>query len=226
MIIITGASRGIGNFLTKKFLDDGKDVFGTYNNTLPNDIDNSILTKVDVSNYKDVEKWISFLPNKTEIVLINCAGINYNCFAHKCDIEKWVDVINTNLIGSFNTIRALLPFMREQGFGRIINFSSIVAQTGAMGASAYGASKAGLWGMSKSLAKENGNKNITINNLNIGYFDIGIISEVPDVYQEYLKSQIPSSKFGDPEEIYKVINYLIVSKYVNGTSIDINGGLY
>lgn len=159
-------------------------------------------------------------------MLINCAGINYNCFAHKCDINKWVEVINTNLIGSFNTIRALLPYMREQNFGRIINFSSIVAQTGAIGASAYGASKAGLWGLTKTIAKENGIKNVTINNLNIGYFDIGIISEVPEDYQEYLKTQIPSANFGDPVEIYKVIKYLIESEYVNGASIDINGGLY
>ncbi len=226
MIIITGASKGIGNYLTKKFMEEGEEVFGTYNTTIPNNINNELLTKVDVSDYSSVEKWIHSLTNKKNLVLINCAGINYNCFAHKCDIDKWVEVINTNLIGSFNTIRSILPYMRQESFGRIINFSSIVAQTGAMGASAYGASKAGLWGLTKSLAKENGNKNITINNLNIGYFNIGIISEVPDNYQDYLKTQIPSAKFGDPEEIFKIVKYLIDSEYVNGTSIDINGGLY
>ncbi len=226
MIIITGASKGIGNYLTKRFIEEGEFVYGTYNNTLPQDIGKDILTKVDVSDYNSVEEWISQLSPKEKLVLINCAGINYNCFAHKCDIDKWVEVINTNLVGSFNTIRALLPYMRQESFGRIINFSSIVAQTGAMGASAYGASKAGLWGLTKSLAKENGNKNITINNLNIGYFNIGIISEVPEDYQDYLKTQIPSAKFGDPEEIFKVVKYLIDSEYVNGTSIDINGGLY
>jgi hypothetical protein len=117
-------------------------------------------------------------------------------------------------------------FKDRQYVEKNIHFYFIVVQTGAMGASAYGASKAGLWRLTKSLAKGNGRKNITINNLNIGYFDIGIISEVPEDYQNYLKKQIPSAKLGDPEEIFKVIKYLIESEYVNGASIDINGGLF
>lgn len=225
MILITGASRGIGKYLFEKFNQENQIVYGTYNSTIP-DESADCYAKVDVSDYESVKTWIDSIPDKQNIVLINCAGINYNCFAHKCDMERWTSVINTNLIGTFNAIRSILPYMRENNFGRIINFSSIVAQTGALGASAYAASKSGLWGLSKTLAKENGSKNITINNLNIGYFDIGIIEDVPQEYQKFLKTQIPSAKFGDPEEILKIIQYLIASDYVNGTSIDINGGLY
>ena len=116
--------------------------------------------------------------------------------------------------------------MRKNEFGRIINLSSVVFQTGVPGTSAYSASKAALVGLSKTLAKENGMRNITINNLNLGYFNIGIIREVPIEFRNKLKEKIPSSEFGSPNEIYLAIKYLIEAKYVNGTSIDINGGLF
>jgi acetoacetyl-CoA reductase/3-oxoacyl-[acyl-carrier protein] reductase len=226
MILITGASKGIGKFLFHKFSEKGFPIFGTFYSTKPQDFDSGRYSQVQVENFSSVKKWIDSIPNKENIVLINCAGINYNCFAHKCDVDRWREVIDVNLIGTFNAIRAVLPTMRNDNYGRIINFSSIVAQSGVLGASAYAASKSGLWGMAKSIAKENGSKNITINNLNLGYFDIGIISEVPKDYQNKIKSQIPSGEFGNPEEIYKAVNFLINSDYVNGTSIDINGGLY
>lgn len=224
MVIITGASRGIGKYLMEKFITAGEVVYGTYNSTKPELEGN--YEKVDITDYAAVDSWIASIPNKENLILINCAGINYNCFAHKADIELWQRVVNVNLLGTFNVIKAILPFMRQKSYGRIINFSSIVAQTGVVGASAYSAAKAGLWGLSKTLAKENGNKNITINNLNLGYFDIGIINEVPQDYQKVLKSKIPSGKFGNPQEILKAITYLIETDYVNGASIDINGGLY
>jgi NAD(P)-dependent dehydrogenase (short-subunit alcohol dehydrogenase family) len=116
--------------------------------------------------------------------------------------------------------------MREQGYGRIINFSSIVAETGIPGTSAYAASKAGLWGMARSIAVENASKGITINNLNLGYFDIGMINEVSEEYQQIVKKKIPTGKFGDPGNIFNAVKFLIESDYINGTSIDINGGIY
>ena len=83
--------------------------------------------KVDISNYSDVKDWIESIgDNIKKLTLINCAGINYTSFAHKADIDKWSDVINVNLIGTFNVIREVLPIMREEGYGRIINFSSVV----------------------------------------------------------------------------------------------------
>jgi acetoacetyl-CoA reductase/3-oxoacyl-[acyl-carrier protein] reductase len=117
--------------------------------------------------------------------------------------------------------------MREQNFGRIINISSIVAQKGVPGTSAYAASKSALWGMTKAIAVENASKGITINNLNLGYFDIGMIEQVSQDVQDSIKKQIPvNNEFGNSMNIYNAIKFLFNSPYITGTSIDINGGLY
>ncbi len=227
MIIITGASRGIGKILFERFCKEGEIVYGTYNSTFPDTEKIEYFTKVDISCISSVKEWINKINDKlTRIVLINCAGTNYNSFAHKSNIKKWIQVINVNLIGTFNVIHAFLPYMREENYGRIINFSSVVAQIGVPGTSAYAASKAGLWGLTKSVAVENAKKGITINTLNLGYFNIGMINEVPKEFQEVIKEKIPSGNFGDPENIFKAVKFLIEVDYVNGTSIDLNSALY
>lgn len=226
MIIISGASRGIGYFLMQKFVSEGTEVIGFYNKTLPKE-NLDLMYRVDIANPEEVKNFVESNDlNLTQIILINCAGANYNAFAHKADPIKWAQLISINLIGTFNLINALLPKMREQNFGRIINFSSIVAQSGISGTSAYAASKAGLWGMTKAIAVENASKGITINNLNLGYFEIGMIKDVPLDMQAVIKSKIPSQKFGNPDEIFKAVKYLSEADYITGTSIDINGGLF
>jgi len=227
MIMITGASRGIGNYLFKKFWESGEAVYGTYNLTYPETDKVGFFTKVDISDYSSVIDWIKKLEGEFDkLTLINCAGINYNSFSHKADIDKWSEVIKVNLIGIFNVIRAVLPFMRERGYGRIINFSSVVAQMPVPGTSAYAASKAGLWGLVKSIAVENAKKGITINNLNLGYYDLGMISEIPKEFQVILKEKIPTGNFGDPGNIFNAVRFLMESDYVNGASIDMNGGIF
>ena len=227
MIIITGASRGIGKYLFEKFWETGETVYGTYNLTYPDTDKGEFFMKVDISNSSDVTDWIEKIKSRiTKLTLINSAGINYNSSAHKADVDKWSQVINVNLIGTFNVIRAVLPLMRKEEYGRIINFSSVVAQTLVPGTSAYAASKAGLWGLVKSIAAENARKGITINNLNLGYYNTGMINEVPQEFQEILKKKILTGNFGNPEIIFKAINFLRETDYINGTSIDINGGLF
>ncbi len=115
--------------------------------------------------------------------------------------------------------------MREQNFGRIINLSSIVANKGVMGTSAYAASKAGLNGMIKSIALENAQKSITINNINLGYFKIGMINTVPPEMQEEIRTKIASKKFGDPKDLIGTIQFIRDSPYMTGSCIDLNGGL-
>jgi acetoacetyl-CoA reductase/3-oxoacyl-[acyl-carrier protein] reductase len=116
--------------------------------------------------------------------------------------------------------------MYKKGFGRIINFSSIVAQRGVIGTSAYAASKSALWGMAKAIAAENAQKGITINNINLGYMNAGMtLNEVPENLREEIIQQNPSQKLGDLEDIFKTVKYLIETEYINGTSIDLNGGL-
>lgn len=226
MIVITGASKGIGNFLIQKFINEGTDIIGLYNNTFPKENMN-LMHKVDITNFEEVKNFAESNNHKlNKIILINCAGANYNAFAHKADPIRWAQLITTNLIGTFNIINILLPRMREQNFGRIINFSSIVAQSGVEGTSAYAASKAGLWGLTKAIAVENASKGITINNLNLGYFDIGMINDISTEMQDIIKAKIPSKEFGNPNEIFKAVKYLSQAEYITGTNIDINGGLY
>ena len=116
--------------------------------------------------------------------------------------------------------------MRKANYGRIINLSSIVAQKGIPGTSAYAASKSGLWGMTKALSAENAEKNITINSINLGYFDIGMIDQVPTKNLEDLVDNIPVKRLGKPKNIIKTVDYIIENTDLCGTSIDVNGGLF
>ena len=227
MIIITGASKGIGNFLLKKYQSEGKDVIGTYHTTLPDSHLKNYFHKIDLTQFNKTRDWVnSLVADHHGITLINCAGINYTSFAHKAEIDSWANVITTNLVSLANIIIAVLPAMRKDTWGRIINMSSVVAQIGVPGASAYAASKAGLWGLVKSVAVENANLGITANNINLGYFDIGMINEVPEKFQTIIKEKIPSGEFGDREDIYSSVEYIINTPYLNGSSIDINGGIF
>jgi len=228
MIVITGTSRGIGNYLFKKYQEsEGNAVFGTYFTTKPNqDKSTRNIFRVDIADQKSVQNFFASIEKRlSSIVLINCAAISYNSFAHKSDPELWRKVIETNLIGTYHMIRCFLPRMREQNFGRIINFSSVVAQKGTPGVSAYAASKAALWGMAKSIAQENGSKGITINNINLGYADIGMGREqVPKEFLYKVKNQIPSKELCRPGQIFKTVEFIRDNGYLNGISIDLSGG--
>ncbi len=227
MIIITGASRGVGRFLFEKYESLGENVYGTYNTTIPKITkDNGNYAKVDIVNNENVEDWIKNISLSKNITLINCAGISYNAFAHKSDVEKWKSVIDVNLIGTFNVIKALLVEMRANNFGRIINFSSVAAQKGTPGISAYAASKSALWGLTKSVAVENASKGITINNVNLGYSELGMIEQVPDKFKEIIKSQIPNGEFCKKEDIFKCVEFIRNNNYINGSSVDLNGAMF
>lgn len=227
-ILITGASRGIGLDLLSRFKSEGFAVYGTYSSTLPDEKLQDCFTRVDVGNTDEVQNWVNQnVSEEDDIVLINCAGINYNSLARRAYVDDWMNVIDINLGGTFRAINAVLPFMYKKGFGRIINFSSILAQKGVVGTSAYAASKSALWGMSKAIAVENAKKNITINNINLGYINAGMtLSDVPDKLRESIIQQIPSGKFGELDDVYKTVKYLIDNEYITGSNIDLNGGLY
>lgn len=226
MILITGASKNIGKFLFEKYFSEGEEVLGTYYSSNIDKIYEKYLKMVDIKSFKEVENWIIPIPNLREVTLINCAGISYNAFTHKADYQKWREIIEVNLMGTFNCIRCVLPIMRKERFGRIINMSSVVAQKPTPGTSAYAASKSALWGLSKSVSVENASLNISINNINLGYANIGMgVEKVPQTYQDKIMEQIPVKRFCEPEEIFKVVQLLRTTPYINGTSIDLNGGL-
>lgn len=225
VVLITGASKGIGHFLFNHFDEKKIPVYGTYNSSKNAISSNKSYSKVDITNISDVKNWIDNLKIDSNIILINCAGISYNSFFHKSDYDNWKKVIDVNLIGTYNVIRTVIPLMRESNYGRIINFSSVTAIKPTPGISAYAASKSALWGLSKSLSIENASKGITINNINLGYSELGMISQVPPNFMKIIKSQIPSGELCEKEDILNCIYFLINSKYLNGSSIDLNGGL-
>jgi NAD(P)-dependent dehydrogenase (short-subunit alcohol dehydrogenase family) len=225
MIIITGASRGIGKFLCDEYTNRGENIVGLYNSTIMEN-PTSVLYKVNITDIIQVNKFVDHIKNKlNEITLINCAGINYNSVAHKSDVSKWKNVIDVNIMGTFHMITSLLPIMREQYYGRIINFGSVVSELPTPGISAYAASKSALFGMTKSISIENATKGITINNINLGYSELGMINEVPEVYLNQIKEKIPSNKLCKPSDILNTVEFLRNTEYVNGSNININGGL-
>jgi NAD(P)-dependent dehydrogenase (short-subunit alcohol dehydrogenase family) len=227
MILITGASNGLGNYLFNLFLSRGEDVYGTYNNNSSKLVlDFNRFSKVNISNFKEVENWINSFSDLSNVVLINCAGITYNSYAHKSDFEIWKKVIDVNLIGTFNVIRMILPIMRENNYGRIINFSSVVAQKPTPGLSSYAASKSALWGMTKSIAIENASKGITINNINLGYTEMGMIEQVPEKFKLAIKDEIPIGGFCKKEDVLSCVEFIIGNSYLTGSSIDLNGGVF
>lgn len=224
MIIITGASRGIGKYLFDSFKSNEK-VIGTYLNTKPQENSENV-QQLNVNDFEQVERFVEKNAEAFKnITLINCAGVTYNSFTHKSDPVKWKNTIETNLFGTYNFIRTILPLMREQKFGRIINFSSVVAQKPTPGVSSYSASKSALWGLSKSIAVENASLNITINNINMGYSELGMINTVPEEFKKQIISQIPAGSLCEPADILRTVNYLRETKYITGSSIDLSGGI-
>jgi NAD(P)-dependent dehydrogenase (short-subunit alcohol dehydrogenase family) len=162
-------------------------------------------------------------------ILINNAGISIDGTTVNYDIDAWEKVLKTNLSGAFHCSKYCLPSMINQKWGRIINISSLVGQMGVIGAPAYTASKAGLIGFTKALAKEVARKGITVNCVSLGYFQGGgLLDSIPEKLQERILEKIPIGRWGKPEEICGAINFLVSenASYITGQTIGINGGAY
>lgn len=227
-ILITGASRGIGDYLAGNLKSAEYEVYGTYYHTKPATDLQDFIVRIDVTDEAQVSDWIgSIVKNGNEkLCLINCAGLNYNAILHKSDTVSWMQMFETNLKAAYLLMKHTIPFMRSNQFGRIINISSVVPLIGVPGTSAYSASKAALWGLTRTAAIENASYGITVNTLNLGYFDIGMIQEVPQNILEKIIEKIPTGKLGDPVNILNAVKFLLASDYITGSQININGGLY
>ena len=161
-------------------------------------------------------------------ILINNAGFYRDSTVWKMSEEVWDEVIDINLKGTFNCTNSVINHMRKQEFGRIISISSVVGQIGVFGTSNYSAAKAGLFGFSKAVAKEVANKNITVNVLTLGYFDIGMLRRLSESTQETILKQIPMKRFGKLEEVNATALFIASegASYLTGQVIHLNGGYY
>lgn len=220
--LVIGASSGMGRATYDNLKARGDEVFGTYNR---NPIDESSFFPLDVTDPAAAEALAEQIAARRSgrLVIVLSAGIEYNQYAHKADPARWADVITTNLTGSYFAIRPFLPVMHGEGFGRLIFFSSVVAKTGMPLTTSYAASKAGLWGLARSLAAENAGKGVTANVLNLGYFETGMLNRVPLAAQRMIKGRIGAGRFGDPAEIMPAIDFITASPFLNGADIDLNG---
>lgn len=216
-IVIIGASGGIGKYLAAKLPPP---IIGTYY-----EHPRAGLHHLDVRDEREVQYFANSCHLGKRIVLINAFGITRNAIGHKMQEFEWDEVVDSNLKGVWLACKHFLPLMRANGWGRIINLSSVVGQAGVPGTAAYAASKAGLVGLTKALAVENATRGVTANCISLGYFDAGMIRSVPDDMLETIKAIIPMKQLGNPDNIVYAVNFLIAADYVTGAVIDVNGGL-
>ena len=223
-ILIAGGSGGLGSQLAP--LLEGDNVILHYNTHEPET--DGFKVRADITKPEEVERMVDEIIGKygTIDVLINATGVSINGFAHKMTYEDWKTVIDVNLVGAFNLIRAVLPHMRNNNYGRIITISSVVFQRPVLGTSAYSASKAAQIGLTRTVALENVNKGITCNCIALGYFNAGILYDIPENLREEIRKAIPMQRFGEVRELFRTIRYLIDDEYITGQVISQNGGIY
>ena len=231
--LITGASRGIGNSVALEFKDKGYSVIGTATskdgaeNLNKNGIEGYVL---DLSSKDSIEEfWSSLEESGKDIsVLVNNAGITRDNIVLRMSDEEWEDIMSVHLYGTFQLSKKALKMMLKSKWGRIINISSASASIGNRGQSNYAAAKAGVEAFTKSLAKEVGKRDITINSVAPGFISTDMTKNNDGVNSEYLIKEIPLGRFGEPEEVANLVYFLCSpdSSYITGQTIHINGGLY
>jgi 3-oxoacyl-[acyl-carrier protein] reductase len=188
------------------------------------------IVKADVSKEEDVTKLVKKTVERfgTVDILVNNAGVFKDSVIWNMDVNSWSDVISTNLTGVFLCTKHMLPLMREKGWGRIVNISSVVGQIGTFGASNYAASKAGIFGFTKAVAKEVARKNITVNCVALGYTETGMNLRLPEELRQKILEEIPMKRFGKAEEVAGTVVFLCTEEaaYITGQVIHVNGGYY
>ena len=234
-ILVTGASGGIGNQLVKKFVSLGGNVIG--NGTKIEKLDllkkkypNIRVKKFDISEQSKIEEFIdeAALELGGLDILVNNAGINVDNLSLRMKDEEWKKVIDINLTSTFLLCKYSIKRMLKNKFGRIVNITSVVGHTGNVGQSNYAASKAGIIGMSKSLAIEYAKKNITVNCVSPGFIVSDMTMNIADKVKLYLTSRIPMGKMGTGEDVSNCVAFLSSEQasYVTGETIHVNGGMY
>jgi 3-oxoacyl-[acyl-carrier protein] reductase len=243
--LVTGSSRGIGKAIALRMAEEGAIIGINYvadpdGRNLKDAEDTaaeiaqlgseSIILQADVSNDTQVDEMVQTLFNKYGKIdiLVNNAGIIRDVTLKKMTKQDWDAVIGVNLTGVFNCTRAVIDYMREAGYGRIVSISSISGQQGNIGQCNYAAAKAGIMGFTKSIAREGARKGITANAIAPGIIVTEMGMSIPEEFLNAFKQQIPIGKLGDPKDIANAAVFLASdeSSYITGQVIHVNGGLY
>ncbi|GAA0084669.1 3-oxoacyl-[acyl-carrier-protein] reductase [Clostridium sp. CTA-7] len=237
--IVTGGTRGIGREIAKTLAENGANIainYRNYNEEIESLIEELksfgvkvLAVKCDVSNEEEVNNFIKEVKDNFESIdiLINNAGITKDGLIIRMNEKDFDDVINVNLKGTFNTTKAVSAVMVKQRYGKIINISSVVGVTGNAGQCNYAASKAGVIGFSKSVARELAARNINVNVIAPGYINTDMTKVLPDRVKEEVLKTIPMKKIGEPKEVANLALFLSsnLSDYITGQVINVDGGM-
>jgi len=236
--VVTGASRGIGKAIAQGLFNHGCKLALISRNEadlikvrakIGNDSDNIKIYPCDISNFDDVQNIFKSILNdfKTIDILINNAGLTKDNLVLRIKEQDWDMVIDVNLKGCFNTIKAVTKPMLRNKSGRIINISSIVGQIGNPGQVNYSASKAGILGLTKSLAKELGSRSITVNAIAPGYIETDMTDNLSENVKNELYQNIPLNRLGTTDDVTNLVLFLSSEKasYITGQVMNIDGGM-
>ena len=237
--LVTGASRGIGAAIAEALGVAGHIVVGTATTESGAEAISKRLTEQNISgrgmmlNVTEVESIDEVLKSIKEefgepTILVNNAGITKDNLLLRMKEDEWMDVLNTNLTSVFRLTKACVRPMTKARWGRIVNISSVVGSMGNGGQSNYSASKAGVEGFARALAKELGSRSITVNTVAPGFIDTDMTKDLPDASKETMLTQIPLARLGEPKEVAAVVSFLIsdAAGYITGETIHVNGGMY
>ena len=237
---ITGGTRGIGKKIAITLAKDGYDIAINYRKenddleNIKNEIEKTnvkfLAVKGDVTDIDSTQQMVNdIIKEYGKIdVLVNNAGITKDALLMRMKKEDFEDVINVNLVGTFNVTKNVIPYMIKQRKGRIINISSVVGISGNAGQTNYSASKAGIIGFTKSLAKEVGSRNILVNAVAPGFIETQMTDILKDEVKEEISKKIPLKRMGTVEDVANVVKFLTSedSSYITGQVIQVDGGMY
>ncbi|MEJ2096025.1 MAG: 3-oxoacyl-[acyl-carrier-protein] reductase [Deltaproteobacteria bacterium] len=240
VVAVTGGSRGLGRAICLVFADSNTRIFSNYHSadsaareteTLIRAAGGSInFEQVDVVSQEAVSRWFKQIAEKTGRVdvLVNNAGITRDGLIALMKEKDWDDVIDTNLKGAYNCIKAVIRPMMKNRYGRIINMTSVVGAMGNPGQANYAASKAGIIGLTKSVAKELASRGITVNAVAPGYVETDMTAALPEAAKKAMLEMIPMKRPGRPEEIAGIVKFLAsdIAAYVTGQVVHVSGGMY
>tara|TARA_B100000579_G_scaffold245744_1_gene201819 strand:+ start:50 stop:784 length:735 start_codon:yes stop_codon:yes gene_type:complete len=234
-ILVTGASGGIGRDIVKKFISLEGNVVATGTNIekldlLKKDFPSVNVIKFDILDHSKIEEFIDNVSNQLTglDILINNAGTNVDNLSLRMKDEDWKKVIDINLTSTFLLSKYAIKKMLKNKYGRIVNISSVVGHTGNLGQSNYAASKAGIIGMTKSLAIEYAKKNITLNCISPGFIQSRMTDNLNESVKAVLTSKIPMARLGSGEDVANSVAFLSSDQasYITGETIHVNGGMY